>query len=347
MSVSIYTGEDIWREEDVLKNNLKKQGIDQDHIVMIDASDRRNFRMDAAIMECDTFSLFDEGKKAVILKDPYFLMISRKKGSGSTTGKKKDDPEAQIERILTGYLNHPNPATELIFYCHGSNAAKSRKITKLLLKYGASFIEFNMMDEKEFRPYAEQELKKRGFQLSTPAFNELMDRTGNDNLLFHNALAKMELYGEKDLDRNDITHLVSLNPKQDTLKFVSSFMNGDLAGCLSVMQEMKNASYSVQAMISMIAKRIRSVYNMKLLHEKGQSEDEISTRMNVKRGYVWYVLKDYGSVSARALLRWLKELADLDQQIKQGKTDPDDGFDRFILTNCRKQNAGYRRTYRS
>lgn len=344
MSTWIYTGEDIWREEDVLKINLQKEGIDQDHTVMIDASDRKNFRMDEAIMECDTFSLFDEGKKAVILKDPYFLLVSRRKTT-SAAKKKKDDPEDSIEKILTQYLKNPNPNTELIFYCHGTNAAKSRKITKLLLKYGTEYIEFNTMDEKEFRSYAEKELKKRGFNLSKPAFAELLERTGNDNLLFHNALDKLELYEQKDLDRNDICHLVSLNPKQDTLKFVSSFINGDLNGCLSVMHEMRTANYSVQSMIAMIAKRIRTVYNMKLLHEKGQSEDEIGVRLNVKRGYVWYVLKDYGSISSHTLLKWLKELADLDQAVKQGKIDPDDGFDRFILTNCRKRSVGYRRAY--
>lgn len=344
MSTWIYTGEDIWREEDVLNKNLKKEGIDQDHIVVIDASDRKNFRMDEAIMQCDTFSLFDNGKKAVILKDPYFLMVSRKKASASSR-KKKDDPEAKIERILEAYLKNPNPNTELIFYCHGTNAAKSRKMTKLLLKYGTEFIEFNTMDEKEFRPYADKELKKRGFQLSKPAFSEMMERVGNDNLLFHNALEKLDLYGQKDLDRNDICHLVSLNPKQDTLKFVSSFINGDMTDCLAIMHEMRTANYSVQAMISMISKRLRTVYNIKLLHEKGQSEDEIGIRMNVKRGYVWYVLKDYGSISSHTLLKWLKELADLDQGIKQGKIDAEDGFDRFILVNCKKRSVGYRRAY--
>lgn len=345
MSVSIYTGEDVWREEDVLHTNLKKLGIDQEHTVVIDASDRKTFHMDAAVMECDTFSLFDEGRKAVILKNPFFLQVNRRK-SGSSAKKKKEDPDAEIEKILTSYLNHPNPNTELIFYCHGTNAAKSKKITKLLMKYGAEYIEFNAMDEKEFRPYAEKELKKRGYSLTKAAFAELMERTGNDNLLFHNALAKLDLYEKKDLDRNDICHLVSLNPKQDTLKFVSSFINGDLNGCLSVKKEMENASYSVQAMISMIAKRLRNVYNMKLLHEKGQSEDEIGVRLNVRRGYVWYVLKDYGSISSHTLLKWLKELADLDQDIKQGKTDPQDGFDAFILNNCRQRSAGYRRMYR-
>ena len=78
MSVFIYAGEDIFRLEEGLKKLLKEHAINQNHIVSIDASDKRVFRIENVLVECDTFSLFDEDQKAVIVKNPFFLSSTSK-----------------------------------------------------------------------------------------------------------------------------------------------------------------------------------------------------------------------------------------------------------------------------
>ena len=78
MSVYIYCGEDIYRIEEGLKLLLTKRHIDADHTVTIDASDKRSFTIESVLVECDSFSLFDDECKAVIVKNPFFLSSSSK-----------------------------------------------------------------------------------------------------------------------------------------------------------------------------------------------------------------------------------------------------------------------------
>ena len=84
MSVYVMSGKDLYRLETALKRVLKENSVHKDHTVEFDASDQRSFRMDAAMMECDTFSLFEgSDRKAVIIRDPYFLNGSVKQGKAS------------------------------------------------------------------------------------------------------------------------------------------------------------------------------------------------------------------------------------------------------------------------
>ena len=95
------SGKDLYRLETALKRVLKENSVHKDHTVEFDGSDQRSFRMDAAIMECDTFSLFEgSDRKAVIIRDPYFLNGSVKQGKAS---KKKEDKEEKDRRLQFAY----------------------------------------------------------------------------------------------------------------------------------------------------------------------------------------------------------------------------------------------------
>ena len=352
MSIYIYCGEDLFRLEEGLKNTLKKYNIDHDHIVTIDASDKRTFNIENVLVECDSFSLFDEDKKAVIVKNPFFLSSSNKEAekilkTDTPAVKKRKENEAKkrdarLEK-LEQYLKNENSNTLLIFACFGYQADSRKKDFKLLDEYNADVISFKKMDETEFKHYVDKCLKKNCLNLSKEAYNELFERINNDTTLFHAALDKLLMYGESELNLNDIKHLVSLNTEVNIFHLTSAFTIGDLQGCLQAVDDMLLASYDYTTMISMLSKRLRSIYNMRLLHEKGYSNDEIGTRMHVKGGYVYYVLKDSSSMSAKKVLLYLNELAEIDQGIKQGILDPKNSFERFLIKNGERNNARYQR----
>lgn len=332
MSTYIYSGEDVYRQETALASLLKKNGIDQEHTVMMDASSQKTFRIESALMECDSFSLFDENRKAVILKEPFFLSASTKKNARKAVSKKKkEEPEDRNLALLEQYMKNPNSNTLLVFYCHTFNADSRKKIYKMLTKYGAETVYFKKMDDEAFRNYAKEQLKKNDLKLSRDAFEELLTRVSLDTLLLHNAVEKMVLYGEHDLKLNDVQHLVSINPDVDVFKLTSCFTAGNLEGSLEAVQEMLTAGYDYTVLISMLAKRLRTIYCMRLLYEQGLDEDQIAACMHAVRGYVWHVLKDSYGLSSERILVFLNELASIDQGIKQGILVPKDSFEQFLL----------------
>ncbi len=354
MSIYIYAGEDIFRLEEGVKKVLQDHRIDSEHTVTIDASDKRNFHIENVLVECDTFSLFDEDKKAVIVKNPFFLSANAKEAekvlktdSAIVKKRKENETKRRDERLqqMEQYLKQENPNTLLLFLCHGYNADTRKKDFKLLQTYHATIVNFKKMDEQEFERYVNQILKEKNYVLSPQANAEFMERISGDTMLFHAAIEKLDLYGQKQLDLDAIQHLVSLNSDVNIFHLTSSFTKGDLAGCMQAVGEMLTANYDYTVMISMLAKRLRSIYNMRLLHEDGYSNDEIGTRMHVKSGYVYYVLKDSSGISSKDVLNYLHQLAEIDQGIKAGTIDPANSFTNFLIKNGKRNHAGNQRTF--
>lgn len=348
--VTIISGEDIYRLENACQRLYKQQNIDKDHRFVIDASDKKTFSIEEVLRECDSYSLFDDDKKAVIVKNPFFLSSSSKeaekpKKTDSPVVKKRKENEIKKrdQRIfrLEEYLKNENGNTLLVFLCHGYNADSRKKDYKLIATYAKEILNFPKMDDKDYRNFVGKRLKEENIVVDKSSLNEIVDRTAGDTLLLQQAIKKIDLYGVKTPSLEDIKHLVPINLDVDVFKLTTSFTLADVQGCFDAIEEMLMASYDYNAMIAMLAKRLRTIYNMKLLNEKGYSNEEIATRMHVKSGYVWFVLKDSHRMNAPTILLYLKELANIDQSVKLGEADPKDSFEDFIIRNTQIKQARY------
>lgn len=345
MSVYLYSGKDLYRMEKNLKDLLKKNDIAHDHIVDFDGSDKKNFRLDSVLIECGSFSLFDEeNKKAVIVKNPYFLTKSSKAekvltSDTSSVKKKKEKENSQKEEtlvLLENYMKDENKNTILVFYCDAFDADSRKKEYKLMQKYGVKMMDFSQMNDREFNTYMEEQLAKKGYHLTSEAKTELKERVDIDTMKFHNALEKMDLYGEKDLSEEDIKHIVPMNSTVNAFKISSMFIQGNLAETIKAKDEMLSFNYDYTAMMLMIASRLRSLYNMKHLYEEGFNEEDIAVRLRANPWAVKFGLQDCRGLKSTVLLSYLNQLAELDQGIKAGTIDPKDGFEHFLLKNGKR-----------
>ena len=176
-------------------------------------------------------------------------------------------------------------------------------------------------------------LKDAGIEMDDRAFKMLLERCGTDTLLFHHALVRFDLYGKKELDVNDIRHLVPLNPNINVFNLTSGFTSGDLGLAMDTANEMLASGYDYMALISMITKRLRVMYNVRHLSESGLDHQTIANRLHQKKGYVYFVYKDSSRFTSKKLLSLLSQLAQLDQGIKQGKINPRYGFEQFMIRN--------------
>ncbi|MBR4162756.1 MAG: DNA polymerase III subunit delta [Solobacterium sp.] len=347
MSVYVFTGKDMYRQEERLRKLKEELKVDEDHYVVIDASNKKAFNIDVAMMECDTFSLFDgSDRKLVVLKEPFFLNSATKEADAKASDKKKTKENTEREyrlNVIEQYLKSPNPMTTLVFYCHNFDADTRKKEYKVLQKYGCIINKFDKMKPWDFEKYADQELAKKGYHLTKDARSELLLRVDSDNLLFHNALEKMDLYDKKDLDREDIIHIVPASAEINVFQLSNCFIQKDLAGVIKARDEMRNAGMDVNAMIAMLASRLRSFYNMKKLNENGLYAGQIATRLHANEYAVKKGLENTFGTSSHEILTYLKELAELDQGIKGGIIDPQAGFDAFLIKNGGKH-AGNSRT---
>ena len=341
MNTYLIHGKDIYRQELALADILKKNKIEKDRIQVIDASDKKTFRIEEVLVACDSISLFgDEGMRAVIVDRPYYLNAAVKyaeavkKGDGPVVKSRKEkelkDREYRLD-LLRQYLKSPNPDTVLIFCCRDFTADSRKKDYKLLKEMNVKILEEKKMTRQEFRQFASDLLKKNRLSLTAEAMQEMLLRVDQDTMRLKNAVDSMVLYGETQLNRNDVMHLVPVSQDIQMYSLGDAFLKGNIGEVLRLKGEMAVRSIPVSTMVTSLGGSLRRFYHMKRMYEYGIDEETIAAKLGMMDWMVKNQLRDYRISSARAL-KWLNSLAEMDQGIKAGLiSDPDHAFELWLL----------------
>lgn len=303
-----------------------------ENITSFDGSSKTSFSMIEVLNMCNTTSLFSE-KRMVILDNPYFLKAN---AAPKTTTKKKKQDKEDINTLLEEYCKSPTETTDFILYCFGYDADKRTKAYTTLKKYEnktVKILHFSQMSPYELESLMEKELLHGKYHLTKDAFEEFKLRIGGSTTEYYRALDKLSLYGEKNLDYEDIIHLIPTNPEVDLWKFGNAFIQKDYAQMMRSYYELKETeNLPIISIITMLASQIRNIYNSVVCYENYMSENEIKSYTGR-----YYPMKDIQSARGRSshdLLKLLSDLATLDQEIKRGITNDVDGFELFLHRSC-------------
>lgn len=290
----------------IIENNIED--------ININTYDLNENSIKDVIDDSETFSMFDD-KKVIIVNNSYIFTS------------KKNDVEQDSE-LLEHYLSNVNPSTILIFNFLDAKLDERKKVVKEFKKYGKVLDLDGSSDIKSiikdmFKPY----------KIDNSLITLLIDRVGSNLIMLETEIEKIKIYKDKDLEINeeDIINLTSENIEADMFLLVDTIIKKDTKKAIDIYHEMLNMNEEPIAIIITLANKIRTLYQTKELYKKGYSENDISSILGVKPGYLYYLkdsLKRYDSIT---LYRLLSKLADLDYNIKKGKVDKNMALELFIL----------------
>ena len=341
MNTYLIHGKDIYRQELVLADILRKNRITKDHVTVIDASDKKTFRIEEVLVACDSISLFsDEGMRAVIVDRPYYLNAAVKYAEAV---KKGDTPAVKSRKekelkdrdyrlsILKQYLRSPNPDVILVFCCRDYTADSRKKDYKLLKEMNVTIVEEKKLNRQEFRQFAEDILKKNRISLTPDAMQELLIRVEQDTMRLKNAVDSLVLYGEDHIDLNAVRHLVPVSQDIQLYALGDAFLKGNIGEVLRIKEELSVRNIQISTMVTSMAGSLRRFYHMKRMEENYFDIETIAAKLNLMDWLVRNQLRDC-RIPSKKILKWLNELAELDQGIKAGLiTDPDHAFELWII----------------
>lgn len=312
---------------------LSKDDVLPENILTIDGSGK-DYSVSDAVIFCNTFSLFND-KRIVVVQDPSFLNPSVKRGSGKQTSSKKKKDTEDNASLLEGYIEHCNPDADLILYCFGYDADKRTREYKVLEKWfqkRVTHVHFGNLSPKELELKADETLRKNGIRMNRDARAEFMLRINGSATEFYRAMDKILLYDKKDLNLEDIEHLVPVNMEINMWKMADAFLAGNTAQTFRSVYEMTSiARNTYQSLVMLLAYRLRTVYNAVRCSECGMSTERIAA-ITGKR-YPDLDTRSAHGRSSREILALLAQLADLDQGIKSGRMNDREGFEAFLLRN--------------
>ena len=261
-------------------------------------------------------------KKAVLIKDPYFL-----------TGKRLLGPEHDLDKLMS-YLNNPNSENILIFHGPYEKLDMRKKIVKLLKK-NSDFTEIDTPKEFNLVDYTNRELARHHITTTDNISRTLVKLTKNNIDKLLTELTKIKAYfadsTDKELTLKLIHDLVPQTLEDNIFLLSEALANKNVKVAYSIFSDLMVQKEEPIKLLVMIANQFRLFKQVQVLQRQGMYEKEIATELDVHPYRVKIAMGQARRFKTTELDKLLEQLATADLQIKTGQIDGQMALELFIL----------------
>lgn len=304
-------------EEYLLKKEVKKI-IEQEKIdnININYYSMNNDKLEVIIDDFQTYSFFSD-KKLIVVEDSF--VFSSKKGNIE-----------QKTELLEEYLNNYNPNTIVIFTLIDDKIDARKKICKLISKIGKVY-ECN--SPKNLNGLVKEMFL--GYNINNTAIELFIDRVGKNLAILNNEANKIMIYKDNDLNitEEDIINLTSkIVVEEDLFKLVDLIIKKDKKQAIEYYNGLLKLNMEPIKIIITLANKIRLIYQTKELFKAGHTENDIVSILKINPKQLYFLREPIRKYESNDLINLLEKLADIDLDIKSGKTDSKKALELFILS---------------
>lgn len=308
----LYGKEELLIQKEI--DNIKKENELND--LDVNEYELDTVSLKEALEDAETISFFHD-KKAVILNHCTFLTGTTKKGS-------IEQPIALLEE----YIKHPNPSTILILVVFSEKLDERKKIVKMLKKE---------VIVKELNQVANQEQFVKdlfhGYQISRDDLNLFQKKVGNHLELLEQEAEKLKMasFQEKTITTELIQDITIQTIDLDIFGLIEAIVLKQKEKAMMMLDEMIKRGEEPLMILIMLANQFRIIYQAKELYQKGYTEKNIASMLSIHPFRIKKALEKGRMFSSEILLSYIKQLAELDYQIKNGGINKRMGLELFLL----------------
>lgn len=308
----LYGKEELLIQKEI--DNIKKENELND--LDVNEYELDTVSLKEALEDAETISFFHD-KKAVILNHCTFLTGTTKKGSIE-----------QPITLLEEYIKHPNPSTILILVVFSEKLDERKKIVKMLKKE---------VIIKELNQVANQEQFVKdlfhGYQISRDDLNLFQKKVGNHLELLEQEAEKLKMasFQEKTIATELIQDITIQTIDLDIFGLIEAIVLKQKEKAMMMLDEMIKRGEEPLMILIMLANQFRIIYQAKELYQKGYTEKNIASMLSIHPFRIKKALEKGRMFSSEILLSYIKQLAELDYQIKNGGINKRLGLELFLL----------------
>lgn len=265
------------------------------------------------VEDLDTYN-FLTSKKIIVGHNANFL----------SSDKSKIVVEHNIERFEK-YLENPSCDNILVLTC--DNIDKRKKITSILLKQ-ADLVEGKTNIHNIIKN------KLENYSITSDAEKKLLEYCQDDYERISNELDKLMLYkmSEKTINAEDVENIVMKSLDDNIFHLADSILSRNKKEAFELYNNFILHGEQVVNIIRILSNKIRLIYQVKVLLNDGNSDQSISKLLKVHEYPVKLAREASYRYSEKILLADLEKLANLDLEIKSGKSDGEVEFELLLAT---------------
>ena len=259
--------------------------------------------------------------KVVVMENAYFLLKNK------TKNKIESD---QDYNVLIDYINNPSDSTEFIITVIGKELDEKSEIVALL-KEKAKVSEANLPDKDNWRKYVKDYVNiSLKATIEPDAVNELALRCEGDMMLMQNNAKKLALYTNH-IRYEDVLLLVTPRLEEDAFQLYNYLISGRKENALNLYKDLRVANVEPVSLITMLSNQFRLLNEIMFLSRKKLSDDDIGKILNIKPVRAKIIRKQVSLISEKQVHKILKDLYNLDLNIKSGLVDRFYAFELFLI----------------
>ena len=301
----VVTNDKITLDEKI--NELNKDKVSE--VVFYDLMETN---IEKLIEDLDTIN-FLSNKKIIVGTNAFFLSSDKTKSS-----------IVHNTDLLEKYLDNPS---DNILILVTDNIDKRKKLTSNILKKCELIEEITDINSL---------IKKRleDYKMDSRATSKLIEFCGNDHERIFNELEKLKLYKleSKEITISDIEEIVTPTLDDNIFHFVDSILSGNKEYAFKLYHNFLLHGEQVVHMLILISNKVRLIYQVKVLSNKGNSDSNISKLLKVHEYPVKLAREAGYKYSEQHLLEILEKLAKLDLEIKSGETIGEVEFETLLAS---------------
>lgn len=277
--------------------------------------------VDLVIDEADTFPFFSE-QKLVIAKNASFLRAAEK-------GKEKIDHDL---KRLENWLVQPPNFSVTVFIAPYEKLDERKKITKLM-KESSVMLHAETPKENDLAVWIRNEVNTYDKVISDDAIDKLVEMVGANMTQLQMEIEKISLYlGEdKQITTSLIEDLVAKTLEHDAFKMLNAYLSHNPAEALQIYHDLLRQKEEPIMLVGLLASNIRTMNNVYYLQKKGYHPTQISKQLKIHPYRVKLMLENRNRPSEERLLKALKNLSEIDLQLKSVSGNRERFLEMFLL----------------
>ena len=312
-------GEESYFIDETIK--CLKQSLSSSEEVEVINFDLEDSPVDFVLDEADTFPFFSE-RKLVIAKNASFLKASEK-------GKEKI--EHDLKR-LEGWLGNPSDFCVTLFIAPYEKLDERKKITKVM-KEKSVVLHAETPKENDLAVWIRNEVRLQGVQIGDEAVDKLVEMVGANMLQLQLEIEKMALYlgGENQITVSLVEELVAKTLEHDAFKMLNAYLSRNTTEALQIYHDLLRQKEEPIMLVGLLASNIRTMSNIYFLQKKGYHPTQISKQLKIHPYRVKLMLENRNRPSEERLLKALKNLSEIDLQLKSLSGNRERYLEMFLL----------------
>ena len=262
-------------------------------------------------------SLFD-GKKMIVVKNPYFFVDTKIKL-----------PFNNDLSLFENYLYNPNENCEFIIICPKKYYNPKNKYFTIIQSIGEvnNLLIENLEDRKA---YALELLKQANLEIENKALDLLVSRCLEITQL-EKEIAKLILYNQK-IDENVIETMVSEPLEDNVFELSNALLKKDSKKVMKVYTDLKKQKVEPIQLISMLSNQLRLLIEVSILKDKYRYDEDLAKILKVHPYRIKLARENTRKFTLTQIKKMLIDLAQLDIDIKKGSKDRYIDFEIFLAS---------------